>query len=735
MARKVHTHKRHDEGLHNSQHNLKLQEEASQMHHSEAKSHYSTKGSKNNGYSNVTSVREMMTDEKLSKQSCNRNMAPSIVARLMGLDMMPLQDKRITDQNMEEKKIFEKRISRSGSVDRSSSNSSSSRKTDIDSFYQDIDDDGLGKELTNPMLLRPHPQEEELKKFKGEFEAYQASRLKEYPKFNERRTKSVQEMVPCNASFKTKTKRKGKVAEKGAFPSTMKNSRSRFDGNSLSTSQITVLKPCFYHGEESLKTSTSIEDFLEQVKVKLLSEIQGRKSTFEKCSSVRGSENERHRSSEVTNLLHSQSARSYRSEIEFKGQSSPESISRGTRRSERLRNFVNSENLNDDALLQKELSPMMILERSFSAPLSGKYCRIPIRDHVWEKLEDLERMLPFDAKKKKNNKDRFGIKEKVSNLKQKFGLRGKIFAKRIHSMVETPNSIEDGFMVRDIRSGPTVLMKHGRSHDNFTEVPPSPESLCSSVHEELWWQSPFSTPGESSSVDDSIMPQVYGYITSDLNELSKQLSQLEFDSPEELETKPKSSEYELDRLLDPAESYIRDLLVASGLYFESWDKYLLREDTLTNPIDNSIFEEVEESHKNKCLVNENIDNKLDHKILLDLLNEALSIVLGQPLTMSRFRRKLNNNNSCVIQKTPPCGKELLKLVWDIIHVSLYPPKISNTCSCSFISLVKQDFGSILLYGLMNDEINVLEMEMARLISDDLVEELIKDMIDNFKCKW
>ncbi|KAL4274442.1 hypothetical protein HN51_057230 [Arachis hypogaea] len=715
MARKVHNHKRHHEGMNNSQHSMKLQEEASKiMYKPEVKLPHSTKGSKNNGYSNVNSVRELMNEE-LSTQSCNRNNVPSIVARLMGLDMMPLgsrsvvllSDQCITDQNMENK-IF--------------------------------DDDGMGKKFTNPMLL-----EEELKKFKREFEAYQALRLKECPKVDERirsvsqRTKSVQELVPCNTNSKTKRKGKGKVA--------MNKSRRRFDDTSLSPTQITILKPCCYH-EESLinssetsqgRTSTGLKDFLEEVKVKLLSEMQG-KSTLEKCSSVRGSENERHnikkqsnskevvchRSSEFidfvtrdvveANLLHSQSTRSYRSEIEFNGQSSPEFISRGT---------MKYANLNDDSLLQKELSPMNLV-RSFSAPLSGRFSRFSTGDQIRKKLEDLERM-SFDAKKKKK-KDRFGIREKVSYLKQKFGLRGKIFSKRIHSMVETPNSIEDGFMMRDLRSGPTVLMKHGRNHDNFTEVPPSPASMCSSVHEELWRQSailsPISTPSVS-SVDDSIMPQVYGDINSDLNELSKQLSQLEFDSSEEFATKRKSAEYEIERLLDPAESYIRDLLVASGLYFGSWDKYLQKEDTFTNPIANSIFEEVEESHK-KCLVKENIiDNKLDHKMLLDLLNEALSIVLGQPLTMSRFRRKLNN--SCIIQ-TPPCGKELLKLVWDIIHVSLYPP-MSNTCSYSFDSLKAQDFGSISLYGLMNDEINnVLEMEMACSISDDLVEELIKDMM-------
>ena len=88
------------------------------------------------------------------------------------------------------------------------------------------------------------------------------------------------------------------------------------------------------------------------------------------------------------------------------------------------------------------------------------------------------------------------------------------------------------------------------------------------------------------------------------------------------------------------------------------------------------------------------ENKLEHKVLLDLLNEALSIVLGPPLTLSRFRRKLNHS----FMQPPPWGKELLKLVWDIIHVSLYPP--SNT-SYSLDSLVARDLGSISWYGLIN----------------------------------
>lgn len=70
----------------------------------------------------------------------------------------------------------------------------------------------------------------------------------------------------------------------------------------------------------------------------------------------------------------------------------------------------------------------------------------------------------------------------------------------------------------------------------------------------------------------------------ELAELSRQLIQLESDDSEGLITKQESVEHELVRLEDTAESYIRDLLDASGLHFGSWDKYLSRGDTFTKPI-------------------------------------------------------------------------------------------------------------------------------------------------------
>lgn len=214
----------------------------------------------------------------------------------------------------------------------------------------------------------------------------------------------------------------------------------------------------------------------------------------------------------------------------------------------------------------------------------------------------------------------------------------------------------------------------------------------------------------------------------DLTEIRRQLNQLESNGSEDVTMKRDPVESELVQLKDPAESYIRDLLVASGLYFGSWDKSLLRGDTYAKPIGNSVFEEVEESHKR--LVKENDENfmkdqnenKLDHKILLDLLNEALSVVLGPPLTLSRLRRKLCN----FTMPRPPRGTELLNLVWDIIRVSLYPP--SDISHCSLDSLVAQHLGSIPWSGLINDEIGIFEREIECLITNDLLEELTKDMI-------
>ncbi|KAL5181190.1 hypothetical protein HKD37_01G002154 [Glycine soja] len=876
MAKKVLARKRHHGGLEAPHNSLDLQGQTPKNYCPEGKLPYNyqveEKGrSENNRYSNVGSMKKLINEE-LSKQSSTRQNAPSLVARLMGIDTMPLDTKYVVPSDKKISENMGKRSSVNGvnrrvSVSWGSSNFNSSSQTDFDSLYKDIgdEDDGWNRSFGEPRP-REHPQEEELQKFKKEFEAYQAARFLECSKVVEIGSAPRQLLAQENLN-KEKVMHNDSVLQRAAagkladldshsFKMPPDSYGSEYHGNmmdlipamqrrtfpprsrtlsrdfeesllmkscnkldmSSSPTRIVILKPgpdSIRNHEENWTISSgtiqgrnSIEDFLEEVKERLKCELQGK--IVKKGSVVRGSGIEtpynekpsdpkliaRHIVKQVresvtrdtdTTLLHSESTGSYKSEMQFNGPSSPEFFSRDTRRflSERLRNVVRREahadipegksmslaldnhkarlkpaenikkyasnweiskedtsiqtgsfrhELDENIFLHKELSPRNLV-RSLSAPVSHSgtsFGKLLLEDRhiltgaqIRRKLEAVETM-SVDVKKRKN--DRFNIKERVSNFRYNLALRGRLFGRRVQSMVESHGN-EFGPFVRDVTSGPTVLMNCGERHENSTEVPPSPASVYSSVHEDIWRQteylSPISTP-DVSSRDDNVVPQVFRDISSGLNELRRQLNQLESDGLEDLTMKQEPAESELDQLENPAESYIRDLLVASGLYFGSWDKSLLRGDTFAKPIGNSVYEEVEESHKKlvkendeSCIKDQN-ESKLDHKVLLDLLNEALPVVLGPPLTLSRFRRKLSNPSML-----PPSGKELLKLVWDIIRVSFYPP--SDISTNSLDTLVAQHLGSIPWSGLINDEINILERGIECLITDDLVEELTKDM--------
>ncbi|KAL2348697.1 hypothetical protein Fmac_002697 [Flemingia macrophylla] len=873
MAKKVLTRKRHHGGLDPPRNSLDLQVETPQNYRPEEDLPYNNQlEEENNGYSNVGSMKKLINEE-LSKQSSTKQNAPSLVARLMGIDSMPLETKYVvpSDKRISENKgktSSDKGMNGRGSVSWGTSNFYSSSQMNFESLYVDIDkdDDGWNCSFGEPRS-RDHPQEEELQKFKKEFEAYQAARFLECSKVVEigsvprqllAQENLKKEKVAPNDSvlqkaeagkladldshwFNTKTpdsygsEYHGNMMElvpaiqRKTFPprsrtlsrdfeeTLMMKSCNRLD-TSTSPTRIVILKPgpdsiCNHEenwtiSSEKIQGRNSVEDFLEEVKERLKCELQGK--IVKKGSVVRGSGIEtpynekpsdpkliaRHIVKQVTesvtrdaatNLLSSGSTGSYKSDLQLNGPSSPEFISRDTRRllSERLRNVTRNETradipegksrsialdnhkarlqqrgdimkyasnweiskvdtsmqtgsfrheLDENMLFHKELSPRNLV-RSLSAPVSRSgtsFGMLLLEDRhvltgaqIRRKIEGVETM-SVDVKKPK--KDRFNIKERVSNFRYSLALRRRLFGRRIQSMVESHDN-EYGTMMRDVTSGPTVLMNCGERHENSTEVPPSPASVCSSVHEDFWrrteYLSPILTP-DVSSRDDNVVPQIFRDISSGLNELRRQLNQLESDGPEDFTVKQELAESELDQLEDPAESYIRDLLVASGLYIGSWDKSLLRGDTFSKPVGTSVFEEVEESRKkllcenDGCIKDQN-ENKLDHRVLLDLLNEALSVVLGPPLTLSRFRRKLSNSSML----PPPSGKELLNLVWDIIRVSLYPP--SDIFTYSLDTLVSQHLGSIPWSGLINDEINILERDIEWLITDDLVEELTKDM--------
>ncbi|XP_038904710.1 uncharacterized protein LOC120091008 isoform X2 [Benincasa hispida] len=377
------------------------------------------------------------------------------------------------------------------------------------------------------------------------------------------------------------------------------------------------------------------------------------------------------------NLLRSESTRSYNSEIQFNGLDSPEFINKDTRRllSERLRNVqrkdsnsdldsgssrssvcdhervVNQvettlkngkrssywEALRDTEVIQtrsfrheadqnealpKELSPRN-LTRSLSAPVSGtSFGKLLLEDrhiltgaHIQRKHEASDVAVSV----KKQKKERFNFKEKVSNFRYNFTLRGKLFGRKTQSISGLHSA--NLYSSKDILSGPTVVMNSGERHEreNFTEVPPSPASVCSSVQEEFWKLSDHHSPISTSDVtprEENCVSQVFREISSNLKELRRQLNQLDSDDIEDkVEQQPVESE--IAKLEDPAEAYIRDLLIVSGMYDGSTDNNFSRNNAATKPISNAIFEEVEEAYrksetKNEIIGKEQNENSFVH---------------------------------------------------------------------------------------------------------------------------
>nr|GMC65922.1 uncharacterized protein LOC109167609 [Ipomoea batatas] len=485
-------------------------------------------------------------------------------------------------------------------------------------------------------------------------------------------------------------------------------------------------------------------------------------------------------------LPRSESTRSYRSEIQFDGTGSPEFINRDTRRflTERLRNVLKEETCrdipravhgcsrlglsskekmrteessgtrnagskfshwdemknksdmqsssfrkdndddDDDVKLEAELSPRNLI-RSLSAPVSGtSFGKLLLEDrhiltgaHIRRKHEAIEKVT-LNAKKRR--KEKFNLKEKVSSFKYSFMLRGKLFGKKLPSLEESHGSKHN-------INAPTVTMNLYERHENSTEVPPSPASVCSSVNEEFWRPgdnfSPASTP-DVHPLDESDMPRVFREISSNLSELRRQLNQLETGIPGEAVIDDQPLEDEMMEIKDNAEAYIRDLLIASGLYDGSSDKYLSRWDPLGKPISNHVFEEVEESYRQKTKGNEGSVNdqgeKLNHKLLCDLLNEALSSLIGAPLTTSRFMKKATGP-----LPRPPQGRKLLDRVWEMTRAQIYPA--ADESYYSLDSIVARDLKSTPWTGLIDEDVNALGKDIESQITGDLIQEIIKDM--------
>ncbi|KAM0057441.1 hypothetical protein Hdeb2414_s0005g00158211 [Helianthus debilis subsp. tardiflorus] len=726
-------------------------------------------------YPTEAPMKKLISDE-MSKRPKSKENAPSIVARLMGVDAMPQDTKPVLNDLPKDK------LTRSSSVGSALSPSKSFRQTSLDSFHlsEDSDlDDWSGSTISKKPTPRQHPQEEELQKFKKEFEAWQSARFKECSKIVEHKLHNTisdqwiaqenlnKEKMALYANSSTKIKLED-----------LKKSRSLHENRSFPLSheptKIVILRPGFDNistPEEPFASSSgaseernNIEDFLEEVKQRLKYELQGK--TF-KTGLVRGGGIETpfsERPSDPkriaqriakqvresvtkdlgTNLLRSESTRSYRGESQCSGTDSPEFISRDTRRllSERLRNVLKKEShntnlkdendiqsksfrcVNDDMIIQNNLSPVNLV-RSLSAPVSGtSFGKLLLEDrhvvtgaHIRRKHEAIEKST---IKVKKQRKDKFNLKERVSSLKYSLTLRARLFGRKIHSASEFRD--HDRSFVKDIMNGPTVMMNIADRPENGTEVPPSPASICSSIQDDFYRSaycaSPTTTPGAPTS-DDSDLPQAFRDINTNLHELRKQLHQLETGRSEETVIEEQLYESDMAELEDEDESYIRDLLIASGLYDNSFEKCLSRWDTYAKPISDQVFNQVEESYKNK-INNESDQTPVDHKVLLDLVNEVLSTLLAPPMHKSKFNKKV---------KRPPHGNKLLDQVWEMLRAYLHP--VVDKSFYFFDTMVARDLQSMPWSELVYEDIDALAKELERQIMRDLMEEMVNDMRDGY----
>ncbi|CAN6905593.1 hypothetical protein Bca4012_075854 [Brassica carinata] len=682
--------------------------------------------------------------EELSKRSNDKHNSPSLVAKLMGMEALPLESTKSTAwiNPRQTAKVDHSHEKGGGKRNKKERRLASSAVNVVER-----------NDIINPPVRRKHPQEEELQRFRREFEAWQA----------DKRSKECSRIIDSGSV----------AAEKERLFTRTRSFGRDFNLKSDRTgpTKIVVLRPGLqrvYDYEDSLTTSSgttmegsSIEEFLEEVKERLKGELQGR-AALKRSSSVRGSGIETPFSERP--FPRSESMRSYAaSEVQCNAPDSPQDfISKDTRKllAERVRNVLSKEmssssrlrpTVSDAESLQKytdeieedtrrnvhkkEPSSPRNLKRSLSAPVSGtSFGKLLLEDrHVLTGAQIMRKHEAVITEGEETEpvvvdpirrKERFNLRKKVSSFRST--LRGRIFGKKIRSMIES-NSFEDE-TIKDFVTGSRFNSFYDRN-ENSTEVPPSPASICSSTPEEFWrnvdYLSQVSTPDVTVS-DENGMPQVFRDISSNLSELRRQINELDSDiqvpTPVEEET-AREIEITVD-LGNPDKTFVRDLLVASGLYEGTTDRSLSRWDPFAKPINKSVLEETKENLKKRNNQNQEGEEDIEdnHNILFDLLNEVLTVVLG-PVRKSGFRKKLMN--SYVFEPTSIRGKYLLESVWRIMSEYLYSQPEKPFCSLD--GIIGWDLERCPWSGLIGEEATVLGREVEGMIMSDLVEEVVKDL--------
>lgn len=192
-------------------------------------------------------------------------------------------------------------------------------------------------------------------------------------------------------------------------------------------------------------------------------------------------------------------------------------------------------------------------------------------------------------------------------------------------------------------------------------------------------------------------------------------------------TGEKSQEQEIDDMEERDASYLRDILITAGFYEDnSTDLANSRLDELTRPISRQVFEEVEEAYKyghadTQSSIAYNNDVTIGHKLLFDLVNEALQSMLGPKIRCPMLKRWVLG------PATPSEGKNLLEDLWN--QIKLYSNPFMHE-SDTLDSIVVQEMKMTTWPTKLYEDMDVVGRQIERAILSNLIHEIVKDL-----CFW
>ncbi|KAK3134624.1 hypothetical protein QOZ80_6AG0551450 [Eleusine coracana subsp. coracana] len=259
-----------------------------------------------------------------------------------------------------------------------------------------------------------------------------------------------------------------------------------------------------------------------------------------------------------------------------------------------------------------DILPHRKLVRSFSAPesvVSG--IRLFLDESVGSRDHGASE-IASESGAMTSRSSSFSFRETVSSLRHRFGFRGKMFGrKKKPSFGELYPQLAIGMSPSPSES----FRLYNFPQANFAELPPSPVS-------------PLEIVGQSSR-----------HFFSDLN---CSLAELSRNCPSEFEAPVSELSFRTDVTVETAsnhdKTYLTEVLIAAGLYDDGSldNKANARVDSMARPICDYIFDEVEDIYyyRDKSggdhdigMYNNSGGNAMDHRMLFDLANEALQILV------------------------------------------------------------------------------------------------------------